>query len=103
MTIRERGRGQFAQARQSEALQEHFSRRKAQPTIGAGEFLYELETAKRRDESPLVGIEEPVDFRLTDWLLECDAGEHFERGCRETRDAVASVLFTSNSEPKRCC
>jgi hypothetical protein len=37
-------------------------------------FLYELEIAKRHDDPALVGIEEPIDFRLADWLLECDAG-----------------------------
>ena len=49
LTTRERGRGQFPQARQSEALQERFSRGESQPTVGAGEFLdkFEIEVSQR--------------------------------------------------------
>jgi hypothetical protein len=54
LTIRERGSGQFSQASQSEALQERSSRRKAQPTVGAGEFLDKFEIPKFYNESTLV-------------------------------------------------
>jgi hypothetical protein len=57
-------------------------------------ILYKFEIAKLYDKSSLVSVEEPVDFGLADWLPERDAGKHFERGCRETRAAVAAVLFT---------
>jgi hypothetical protein len=93
LIVRKRDRGQFAQTRETKALQERSSRRKAQATVGASEFLYELEIAKRHDESALVGVEEPVDFRLADRLPERNAGKHFERGGREMRTPVCSSLF----------
>ena len=98
LTIRERDCGQFAQARKAKALQERPSCGKAQPTVGAGEFLYKLEIAKRHDESTLVGVEEPVDFRLADRLLECNAGKHFERGGRELRTPACWGLFAQIPE-----
>lgn len=91
LTIRERDCGQFSQARQSEALQEGFRRRKAQPTVGAGEFLDKFEIPKFHDESTLVGVEEAINFRLTDWLFERNAGEHFE-GCSREAGMLAREL-----------
>jgi hypothetical protein len=85
------------QARQSEALQERFRRRKVQPTVGASEFLHKFESSKFHNEPTLVGVEEPIDFCLADRLPERDAGKHFERGGGETRDAVATVLFTQRT------
>jgi hypothetical protein len=32
------------------------------------------------DEAALIGVEEPVNFRLADRLLKGDIGEHFESG-----------------------
>jgi hypothetical protein len=69
LTVRERDCGQFSQARQSEALQEFCSCRKAKTAVGAGEFLHKLEIAKFHNEPALVSVEKPVDFRLADWLL----------------------------------
>ena len=60
--------GQFAQARQSEALQERLRRRKTQPTVGASEFLHKFEIPKFHNEPALVGVEKAVDFRLADCL-----------------------------------
>ena len=93
LTTRERGRGQFLQARQAEALQEQFRCREAQAAVCTGKFLHKLEISERHDEPALVGIEETVDFRLADWLPKGDAGEHFERRGRETRNLVRVVLF----------
>ena len=64
LTSRERGRGQFLQACQAEAVQEHFGCREAQSAVGSGEFLHEVEIPKFYNEATLVGIEEPVDVRL---------------------------------------
>ena len=41
--------------------------------------VLELEIPEFHGESALFGVEEPVDFRLADWLLKGDAGEHFKR------------------------
>jgi hypothetical protein len=92
LTTRERGRGQFLQARQAEALQEQFRCREAQAAVCTGKFLHKLEISERHDEPALVGIEETVDFRLADRLPKGDAGEHFERGGRETRNPVLSAF-----------
>jgi hypothetical protein len=39
------------------------------------QFLHKLEILKFHNESALVGVEKPVDFRLADWLSKGDAGE----------------------------
>jgi len=41
--------------------------------------VLELEIPEFHGESALFGVDEPVDFRLADWLLKGDAGEHFKR------------------------
>ena len=43
-----------------------------------GKFLHRVEIPKFCNEPTLVGIEEPVDFRLADWLFKGDTGEHLE-------------------------
>jgi hypothetical protein len=70
--------GQFLQTCQAETLQEFFRCRKAQPAVGAGEFLHKLEIPEFHNEPALVGVEKTVDFRLADWLLKGDAREHFK-------------------------
>jgi hypothetical protein len=82
-----------SKTREAKALQERFGCRKAQAAIATGEFLHKLEIPHFHDEPALVGIEKPVDFRLADWLLKGDAGEHFEREGRETKITARSALF----------
>jgi hypothetical protein len=94
LTIRERGCGQFAQAGQSEALQERFRCRKAQPTVGAGEFLDKFEIPKFHHEPTLVGVAEAINFCLADRLLKGDAGENLEGCAREAGMLAREVLLT---------
>src|ERR1700752_1264516 len=94
LTIRERGCGQFSQAGQSEALQERFRCRKAQPTVGAGEFLNKFEIPKFHNEPTLVGVEEAINFCLADRLLKGDAGEQLEGCAREAGMLARDVLLT---------
>ena len=76
--------------------------------------VLELEIPESHGESALFGVEEPVDFRLADWLLKGNAGEHFEGRRREIkisarprlcfwafdRRASAVDLFRKISSPK---
>jgi len=71
-------------------LQEFFRCRKTQPAVAPA------------NSSALIGVEKPVDFRLADWLLKGDAGEHFERGGRETKTSARSALFTQICAQRLC-
>jgi hypothetical protein len=51
-------------------MQERFRGRKAQPTVGASEFLYKSEIPKFHNEPTLVGVKESIDFGLADRLSE---------------------------------
>ena len=62
LIARERDCGQFPQTCEPEALQEFCSCRKAQPAVGAGEFLHELEIAKFHNEPALVSVEKEVNL-----------------------------------------
>jgi hypothetical protein len=68
LTIREGVCGQFAQARQSEALQERLRRRKTQPTVGASEFLHKFEIPKFHNEPSLVASK---SRSISAWLIGC--------------------------------
>jgi hypothetical protein len=61
---------------------------KAQPTVGTGKFLHEL-VPEFHDKPALIDIEKAVEFRLVDWLLKGDAGEHF--GGREIKTPLAPL------------
>jgi len=91
--IQERGRGKIPQACQAKALQKGFRCGEVQTAIGGGEFLYKLEIPEFHHEAALVDVEETVDFRLADWLLKGDAGEHFECRGREIKICARSALF----------
>jgi hypothetical protein len=85
-------------------LQERFGCCKAQPAVGAGEFLHKLEIPKFHYKAALVDVEETVGFRLADRLLKGDAGQHFECRRREIKTfAPSALLWTSvaRSEPPR--
>ena len=62
---RKRGRGQFLQTREPEALQERFGCRKAQAAVGASEFLHKLEIAKFQRMFPISRISKRNDEEQT--------------------------------------
>jgi hypothetical protein len=64
-----------------------------QPAVGAGEFLHKLEIPKFHNQSALVGIEKPVDFRLADWLPKGDAREHFKARRCHLKISARAALF----------
>ena len=93
MITRQRGRGRFPQTCETEALQECFRCGEAQPAVGAGEFLHQLEIPKLDDQPPLIGIEKEIDFRLADRLPKGDAREHFKGSCCQLKICARATLF----------
>ena len=91
--IQKRCGSQFAQPRETKALQKCLRRSEAQTAVATGKFLHKLEIAECHDEAALVGVEKAVDFRLTDRLLKGDAGEHFEGRGREFKISARAALF----------
>ena len=70
--------------------------------ISPCELLQKLEIPEFDDKPALVGIEKPVDFRLTVWLLKGNAQKDFERGGRETKTPDRAVLLAQICG-QRCC
>jgi hypothetical protein len=75
----ERGRGQFLQACEAEALQERSGRRKAKPPVGTANSSTSFRSRSFTTRPRL--------------LLKGDAGEHFECRGREIKTPACSALF----------
>ena len=67
--------------------------------ISPCELLQKLEIPEFDDKPALVGIEKPVDFRLTDWLLRGNAQKDFERGGPGDQDSRSRRSPGSNMRP----
>ena len=63
----------------AESLQESHSCGEAEAAVGSSKFFYQPQIPKLHNQAALVGVEEPVDFRLADWLLKGDTSDYFER------------------------
>lgn len=90
---RQRSRRQFPHTYRAETLQEFLVVAKRSRPSAPANSSKSFRSLSLTTSPRLSASKKPVDFRLADWLLERNAGKHFECGGRETRNPVRFVLF----------